>query len=36
MNLKMKENFPKISNLFEIVRYFILNKFDCEIKISNE
>ncbi|CAD8074922.1 unnamed protein product [Paramecium primaurelia] len=36
MNIKMKENFPKISNLFEIVRYFILNKFDCEVKISNE
>ncbi|CAD8176417.1 unnamed protein product [Paramecium octaurelia] len=36
MNQKMKENFPKISNLFEIVRYFILNKFDCEVKISNE
>ncbi|CAD8088236.1 unnamed protein product [Paramecium sonneborni] len=36
LNQKMKENFPKISNLFEIVRYFILNKFECEIKISNE
>ncbi|CAD8075242.1 unnamed protein product [Paramecium sonneborni] len=36
LNEKMKENFPNISNLFEIVRYFILNKFDCEMKISNE
>lgn len=36
LNPKLREQFPSIKNLFEILRYFILNKFDCRIFVSSE